>query len=124
MAAPSYNHNAGEDLSAHQYRIVKFDGSGDLVKAGAGDSPDFITTDKQDVVGGPVGVFKRGEQGKVQVAAALAKGTRIKPDANGKGVAATANGEQYICILDEASTADLDIVNCHVVAKAFVTVGA
>lgn len=115
MAAPSYNHNAGEDLSDHQNRIVKFDGSGDLIKSGAGEESDFIVSDKP-AIGTPVGVFKRGEQGKVQVAAALAKGTRIMPDASGKGVAVTV-GLFYIAILDEASTADLDVVNCHVVAK-------
>lgn len=115
MATLRKNFNAAVDLSAHQHKFVSFDASGDLVKSGAGAVPQFITTDKQDVVGAAVGLAQYGEPALLQVdgsGTAIVPGDRLKPDASGRGVKVTAfAGQEYGALATEASTAADDIIS-------------
>ncbi len=115
MATLRKNFNAAVDLSAHQFRFVSFDASGDLVKSGVGTVPQFITTDKQATVGNAVGIAQYGEPAKLQVdgsGTAIVPGDRLKPDSVGRGIKVTAAaGQEYGAIATEASTAADDIIS-------------
>lgn len=93
-------------------RLVKFDGSGDIVQAaaaadlviGISDRGAAAAADRIDVI--------MAGQPEVEAGAAFAAGAPITADANGKAVAAGA-GEIAIGFAVEAALADGDIVTIH-----------
>jgi hypothetical protein len=104
------NFKAGADLSAstNKYLAVKFDGSGDVVLAGAGEAAiGFLfnlpalgeTVEVATIGGGALGVS----------AATIAAGVFVKSDANGKLVAATTANDLAIARTMKSSVAN-DVV--------------
>lgn len=79
---------AAEDLSAWQYKLVKLNESGELVKAGAGDSPAFVLQDKPTK--GQTGTYAMFGRVKAFAGAAVKGGQLLSADATGRIVPATA----------------------------------
>ena len=77
---------AGADLSAAQYKAVKFDVNGNIVLAGAGEDALGILQD--DPANGQVGTVKVYGVSKAIAGAAVARGAQVTPDAQGRVVAA------------------------------------
>lgn len=103
------NYKAGADLSAEAnlYKAVKFDGSGDIVAATAGDAaigflfnlPALGETAEVATIGG-------GALGKA--AASISAGDFLKSDANGElVVASTANDLAIARAMKDAASADV-----------------
>jgi hypothetical protein len=77
---------AASDLSSKQYTLVKFDGSGNLTPAVAGD----LSFPLQDnPTSGHYGTFGVVGLSKVVLGGTVAAGGALSSDANGKAVAAT-----------------------------------
>lgn len=77
---------AASDLSTKQYTFVKFDGSGNLTPAGAGDLG-FVLQDTP--TSGHYGSYALVGISKITLAGTVAAGGAISSDSAGKGVAAT-----------------------------------
>lgn len=83
----SWAKEAGADMSAHLYKIAKYDGAGNIVLATAGTGIGVIT--EVAPLGKPVTV-QYGGQVKVKVGAApIAVGAYITADSNGLAVTGT-----------------------------------
>jgi len=104
------NFRAGADLSAdaNKYLAVKFDGSGDIVLAGAGEAAiGFLFNSPQ--LGDVTEVATLGGGAKGVSAGTIAAGVFVKSDANGKLVAATTANDLAIARTMKSSVAD-DVV--------------
>ncbi len=79
---------AGADLSAHQYKFVKLNGTGQVVVCGAaGESAFGVLQDKPNAAGKAACVATLGVS-KVVAGAAVAPGDLVTTDAQGRAVAA------------------------------------
>lgn len=67
------SHPASADLSAHQYKVVNFDGSGELQLAATAGTGGFVLLDKPDAAGVNGTILLAGK-GKVIAGATVAKG--------------------------------------------------
>lgn len=67
------SHPASGDLSAHQYKIVVFDGSGELALAATAGTGGYVLLDKPDAQG-KYGTILLAGKGKVIAGATVAKG--------------------------------------------------
>lgn len=79
---------AAEDLSAHQFTLVKLNEAGELVKAGVGDAPAFVLQDKPTQ--GQVGTYAVAGRVKAMAGGTIKPGKPLSSDANGHIVVATA----------------------------------
>lgn len=79
---------AGEDLSAAQYRAVKFNANGEAVKAGAAEAAIGILQNAPKL-GEYATIMVSGISKAVIGAVAVTPGTKLTPDANGALEAAT-----------------------------------
>jgi len=106
-------HLVASDLSAGQYLYVKKDASNYLVLAGAGDqSIGILQNAPKGATGAPVvGVVRSIGYSKLYTAGDITQDQFIKSDANGKGVAATANKDKYGSkAVQNSSNGDLTVV--------------
>lgn len=97
-------------------RIVKFDGSGDIVQgAAAADLLVGISDQAADIaISERVDVHMSG-QPEVEAGAAIAAGAPVTADANGKAVTAGVAGNVAIGFAVESADADGDIITIHIV---------
>jgi len=101
------NETADADLTTKQYYAVKLTATG-YALCGAGEPCDGFLQNAPDIT--EVCDVQTLGVSQVVVAAALAKGAKVTPDAAGKLVAAT-TGDFIIGTLKEASAADGDVVS-------------
>lgn len=105
---------AGEDLSAKQYTFVKFSSSAArtvVAVSGTSDVPCGVLMNAP-ASGEAADVAMLGGGAKLKVAGAIAPGGRVKTNASGQGVAASADGEWVCAHVDAtgANSASGDIV--------------
>lgn len=110
---PHKNFNAGADLSANQFRFVKFDGSGDLIAATAASDIVGIQADKP-TSGKAVGLVKTSDTAKLKIGGTVTVGAKLQSDANARGIVTTAAGQIYGAKALQAGVID-DIINVEVV---------
>lgn len=110
---------AGADLSGAQYKFVKISADDTVTLAGLADEATIgvVTTVPFNAAGAAVTVRPISCGGTVEImcAAALAVGTLVGPDANGKAAAAAATKPYYAKLL-QASGADGDIVEALLIS--------
>ena len=110
--AAAVAYKAVADLSGDQYTFVKHNANnGEMDSSGANDDSlgVLMTAPKQDEHGE---VHRPGNGAKIRLAATLARGAKVKPNADGHAVVAT-TGQRYEAILEEGGV-DNDIVPCLV----------
>jgi len=93
------------DLSAKQFHFVKMTGDLQVNAAGSGESAVGILQNDPEVAGAAASVQHLGVS-KLYVAATIAAGGLIMPDADGKGVVA-ASGEAAAIALEAGASGDL-----------------
>jgi Uncharacterized conserved protein (DUF2190) len=108
-------HPAGADLSLSQYRMVTRDGSGNIVRAGAGASV-YGILENNPTVGRHANVcFREGAYFLVVSGAAFARDAKLTSDAQGRAVDAGGTaGTNYVLIAEEAATAADQIVSVRI----------
>ncbi len=79
---------ASTDLSAHQFKFVDIDASGEIAVAGAGVDSVGVLQNKPSAQGRAATVWGPGSVCKVIAGAAVAAGARVTPDATGRAVTA------------------------------------
>lgn len=112
-----YGFNAAEDLSAKQFRAVKFASTGTddnkkVVAAGAGErAVGILQNDPADGRGAEVAVAPGGS--KMKLGGTVALGQLLKSDANGDGVVIAAGDEEVVARALEAGV-DNDVISVQV----------
>ena len=102
---------AGADLSSSQYIAVKFDGSGDIIAAGAGElAIGILQNAPADEASADVAI--PGGGALAACGGTVAAGAFLKADANGKLVATTTDNDFYVARAITAGVAN-DVI--HVV---------
>jgi len=98
---------ASADLSSHQYKIVNFDGSGELQLAATQGAGGFVLLDKPNAAGVEGTILLAGK-GKVIAGGTIAKGDFITNTVT-TGLAETAaTGDVVVCVaLEDAASGDL-----------------
>jgi hypothetical protein len=96
---------ASGDLSAHQFKFVRINSSGQLALAGASGRPDGVLQDKPSVAG-QAGCYATGGTTKCVAGAALAAGIEVTSDSSGLAVAAATGDEVRGKTLEAASGAN------------------
>lgn len=99
---------AGADLSLSQYRLLARDGSGNVIRCGAGGDV-YGVLDNAPKSGQHANVFRReGAQVLVVSGAAFARDEKLVSDATGRAVAAagTAGTNYHLRAIEAATAAD------------------
>jgi hypothetical protein len=94
---------AGEDLTAGQYRFLKVNAAGKVVKSGNGERASFVSIGKADVDQ----ALECGIGGRLLVVAgaAIAAGAAVQSDANGAAVTQNSTGDVCGEALEAATAA-------------------
>jgi hypothetical protein len=100
-----------------QYRFCKYDAAGKVIHATlAVDAPAGVSQDDTATAADmPVELAGAPALTKITAGAALAAGAKVIPGTAGKAIAAGVAGTNAWGVLTEASGADGDIVQCHLV---------
>lgn len=101
------SHDAGADLSAAQFKAVKYNGSGNLVVAGAGESACGLL--QNDPALGQTGDVMLLGISRAIAGDAVAKGAKLAADAQGRLVTA-ASGDHVVAIAQDVAAAAGDII--------------
>ena len=95
------------DLSAHQYKIVNFDGSGNLQLAAVAGAGGYVLLETADAVGKNGTILLHGK-GKVIAGAAVSKGDFLTNEVTTGHAITAVTGNTIIGIaLDDAADGDL-----------------
>ncbi len=106
---------AGADLSTKQYHAVKFDGSGKVVLAGAGENAIGVLQDQPAASGRACRVRVFGIT-RFVAGGVIAPGANVAADANGQGKTAVAN-----TVDTQAGAAADPLLGSYVLGRAFNT---
>jgi Uncharacterized conserved protein (DUF2190) len=105
-------HPAGADLSLSQYRFVARDGSGNIVRAGAGAAVYGVLENHPKINQHAHVFFREGTYCLVVSGAAFARDAKLVSDAQGRAIdAGVTAGTNYVAIAEEAATAADQIVS-------------
>lgn len=104
------SYEAGQDLSAHQFRFVTQAADGQVDPTGAGAQATGVLQDDNGDAAGKVVAVAVGGRSKVEAGGAVAVGDNVASDANGKAVTAT-TGDVILGVARSASSADGEIVS-------------
>ena len=108
--------NAGADLSAKQYKFVKFGSDNKtVVLAGAGEATVGILMNAP-TSGQPAEVALPGGGALIKLNGTLSALAEVKSDANGFAVAGAGSGDWTSAILQDGGVAN-DVVECYVVLQ-------
>lgn len=99
---------AGQDLSAHQYRFVTVASDGQIDPTGAGLRAEGVLQDTP-AAAGTAALVAVGGITKVVASAAITVGADVAAAANGKAAAATADDE-VLGVAMETAAADGDVI--------------
>ena len=124
--SPTIVEKAGEDITDARGKIVKYDASGNVVLAAAGDVAIGITIMEDganDITGAESGKVASGEDvtvqikdiGLVKAGGAIAKGDELAADANGCAVKATAGN----FVIGTARTKAASGEYCHIIINKY-----
>lgn len=101
--------DAGADLSTHQYKAVKYDGSGNLAVCGLGESASGFLQNDPNAAGKSGDVMKLGITRAIAGAAIATKGLKLASDASGRVIVAS-TGHHVIGISEGTAGALGDII--------------
>ena len=112
LEQPSY-FRSGRAITAPitRGRILKFTSTQDGVDISTATTDKLAGISVEDMpVGGPTRSYQTGGKAMVKSGAAVAIGDRLRPDSQGRGVAATVTGQQTVGLaVSPASAADQDV---------------
>jgi hypothetical protein len=119
MPAPGVATTAGGNIAPRRFVKQSTTAPNTVLQAGAGDkvfgisqtssrNAPYLTLDDgfTAIAGEPVRVFGPGEIAPLQYGGTVTAGQRLKSDANGKGIATTADGDEYGAVALQSGIAD------------------
>lgn len=122
LELPSYFRNGHAVTAAiPRGKILKFTSTVDGVDIATATTDKLAGISTEDMpVGGPTRSYQTGGKAMVKSGAAVAIGDRLRPDSQGRGIAATTTGQQTVGIaVSAASAADQD-VECEIDFQPYV----